>query len=93
MSVQKGFPDETPTLQKELEAYFNKFGTASAVRMRRDEAKKFKVCIPSRPTRTNLTSFQSSVFVEFADFKSVDAFLNADPKPSWNGTDLLVMTK
>jgi hypothetical protein len=36
---------------------------------------------------------QGSVFVEFADFSSVDAFLNADPKPSWNGEDLLIMTK
>ncbi len=36
---------------------------------------------------------QGSVFVEFSDFKSVDAFLNADPKPAWNGEDLLIMTK
>jgi lupus La protein len=36
---------------------------------------------------------QGSVFVEFADFKSVDDFLKADPKPSWKGEDLLIMTK
>ena len=36
---------------------------------------------------------QGSVFVEFADYKSVEAFLNADPKPSWNGEELLIMTK
>ena len=33
------------------------------------------------------------MFVEFADFKSVDAFLNADPKPSWKGEELKIMTK
>lgn len=36
---------------------------------------------------------QGSVFVEFTDFKSVEAFLNADPKPSWNGEELKIMTK
>jgi lupus La protein len=36
---------------------------------------------------------QGSVFTEFADFKSVDAFLKADPKPSWDGEELLIMTK
>jgi len=41
--TQKGFGDETPTLQAELEEYFNKFGRINAVRMRRDQEKKFKV--------------------------------------------------
>jgi lupus La protein len=27
------------------------------------------------------------------DFKSVEAFLNADPKPSWDGKELLIMSK
>jgi lupus La protein len=27
------------------------------------------------------------------DFKSVEAFLNADPKPSWDGKELLTMSK
>ena len=36
---------------------------------------------------------QGSVFVEFADFKSVEAFLNADPKPAWDGKELLIMSK
>ena len=40
-----------------------------------------------------LNMSQGSVFVEFADFKSVNDFLNADPKPSWKGEDLLIMTK
>jgi len=36
---------------------------------------------------------QGSVFVEFADYKSVEAFLHADPKPTWNGEELLIMSK
>lgn len=41
-----------------------------------------------------LTEFaQGSVFVEFADFKAVGAFLNADPKPTWDGEELLIMSK
>ncbi|KLO15596.1 hypothetical protein SCHPADRAFT_902232 [Schizopora paradoxa] len=73
----KGFGEETPDLQKKLEDFFNKYGYCNAVRMRRDEEKKFK----------------GSVFAEFSDTSSVHAFLNADPKPSWNGEDLLIMTK
>jgi lupus La protein len=36
---------------------------------------------------------QGSVFTEFLDFKSVEAFLNADPKPLWDGKELLTMSK
>lgn len=36
---------------------------------------------------------QGSVFVEFADMKSAQDFLNADPKPSWDGKELLIMSK
>jgi lupus La protein len=36
---------------------------------------------------------QGSVFTEFVDYKSVEAFLNADPKPSWDGQELLIMSK
>ena len=36
---------------------------------------------------------QGSVFVEFDDMSAVEAFLNADPKPSWEGTELLIMSK
>ncbi|KAF8882863.1 hypothetical protein BD779DRAFT_1663261 [Infundibulicybe gibba] len=73
----KGFGDEDDTLQKKLEEFFGKYGKTNAVRMRRDEDKKFK----------------GSVFAEFADFNTVDAFLTSDPKPSWDGSDLLIMTK
>ncbi|KAI9463929.1 hypothetical protein F5148DRAFT_1368825 [Russula earlei] len=34
-----------------------------------------------------------SVFTEFLVHKGAEAFLNADPKPSWDGKDLLIMSK
>ncbi|KAG5219774.1 long-chain fatty acid-CoA ligase [Salix suchowensis] len=37
--------------------------------------------------------FQGLCFREFTDFKSVDAFLNAEPKPTWEGKELLIMSK
>jgi len=37
--------------------------------------------------------FKGSVFVEFTDFETVDEFLNADPRPTWEGKELLIMTK
>ncbi|CCM04101.1 uncharacterized protein FIBRA_06261 [Fibroporia radiculosa] len=74
----KGFGDEVDGLQKELEVFFGNYGKTNAVRMRRIDGTK---------------EFKGSVFVEFADYKSVEAFLSADPKPSWKGEELLVMTK
>ena len=50
------------------------------------------VCCVCDWARMN-ASPQGSVFVEFTDFKSVGAFLNADPKPTWNGEELLIMSK
>ena len=37
--------------------------------------------------------FKGSVFAEFTDFETVDKFVNADPGPTWEGKELLVMTK
>ena len=63
---------------------------------RMDGTKEFKVrvcvCCVCDWARMN-ASPQGSVFVEFADFKSVGAFLDADPKPTWNGEELLIMSK
>lgn len=73
----KGFPDEDNTLQKRIEEFFNQYGTTTAVRMRRGDDKSFK----------------NSVFAEFVDYASVDAFLKADPKPTFEGKELLIMTK
>lgn len=40
-----------------------------------------------------LTCEQGSVFVEFDDMSAVDRFLKAEPKPTWEGKELLIMTK
>lgn len=47
--VQKGFPDDSPTLQAEMEAWFSQYGKVNAVRKRMTEAKKFKVRPVFRP--------------------------------------------
>ena len=36
---------------------------------------------------------QGSVFCEFTDSATVDKFLKADPKPTWEGNELVIMTK
>ncbi len=64
-------------LQSRLEDFFQFYGNTNEVRMRRDEEKKFK----------------GSVFVEFTEMSGVEAFLNADPKPKWDGKDLVIMSK
>lgn len=58
-------------LQKSLETWFESLncGRVNAVRMRRDEKKKFK----------------NSVFVEFATEESAQTFLALDPKPTYFG--------
>ena len=73
----KGFGDEKPNTQFDLESFFANYGEVKGLKLR----------------RTNDALFKGSVFVEFADFKSVGAFLNADPKPTWNGEELLIMSK
>ncbi|EKM52423.1 uncharacterized protein PHACADRAFT_260796 [Phanerochaete carnosa HHB-10118-sp] len=74
----KGFGEEVPGLQQKLEAFFNQYGRTNAVRMRREE---------------NTKRFKGSIFVEFDDMSSVEKFLNADPKPAWDGQELLIMSK
>jgi lupus La protein len=60
--------------------------------MRRDENKLFKV--RQLPFSTCCAhASQSSVFAEFADAGSVEAFLKAEPAPAWNGTPLQIMSK
>jgi lupus La protein len=73
----KGFGDEQPSTQFDLEAFFTKFGPTNAVRLRRDAAGAFK----------------GSVFVEFADKETAENFVQLEPKPQWNGADLKIMTK
>ncbi|CAK5264053.1 unnamed protein product [Mycena citricolor] len=73
----KGFPEENSTLQTRLEEFFEQYGPTNAVRMRRDNDKKFKL----------------SVFAEFTSQSAADAFLNAEPAPAFDGVPLLTMSK
>ncbi|KAF8335925.1 uncharacterized protein EI90DRAFT_3120172 [Cantharellus anzutake] len=76
----KGFGEDEKggDLQKELEKFFSKWGTIVAVRLRRDDDKKFK----------------GSVFVEFSEQVSATAFLEApESEKRWNGDSLLTYSK
>lgn len=73
----KGFGEETPTTQEDLEAFFQPFGKINEVRLRRDDNKKFK----------------ESVFVEFADSEDAKKFLELSEKPKYKDNELLIMSK
>ena len=74
--------------------FFTKYGKVNAVRMRRiDDTKKFKVIYIRGIVSFGSYMLQGSVFCEFANFDDVEKFLEADPKPQWNGNDLLIMSK
>lgn len=88
----KGFGEETETLQKELEAFFNTFGKVNSVRMRRD-----------MDAATKPKPFKGSVFVEFAEMDDRNNFLAkaAEKEPEQDGgkgvsfqdNELVVMSK
>jgi lupus La protein len=65
----KGFGDEEPSSQFDIEAFFAQYGPTNAVRLRRTPEKLFK----------------GSVFVEFADEDTAKNFLALEPKPLWKG--------
>lgn len=73
----KGFGEETPSTQFDIEAFFTPFGPTNAIRLRRAETKWFK----------------GSVFVEFDSEETQNAFLAIDPKPKWKGKELLIKSK
>lgn len=73
----KGFGEETPITQFEIEAFFARYGPTNALRLRR--------------TATGL--FKGSVFVEFSNEDAQQAFLALEPKPKWKGNDLLIKSK
>ena len=73
----KGFGEEKPTTQFDLEAFFTPYGPYNSVRLRRDKEKLFK----------------GSVFVEFETEEIAKAFLDLDPKPTWNDQELLIKSK
>jgi lupus La protein len=74
----KGFGDEDPSSQFDIEAFFAPYGPTNSVRLRRTDDKLFK----------------GSVFVEFQDEDIAKKFLELDPKPLWKGKHILkVMSK
>ncbi|KAL2131646.1 hypothetical protein VTI74DRAFT_4773 [Chaetomium olivicolor] len=73
----KGFGDEEPSTQFDIEAFFSNHGHVKHVKLR----------------RTAEDLFKGSVFVEFETAEEADAFVNLDPKPTWKGHELLVMKK
>ncbi|KAH7384784.1 hypothetical protein BKA64DRAFT_711905 [Cadophora sp. MPI-SDFR-AT-0126] len=73
----KGFGDEEPGSQFDIEAFFAPYGPTNSVRLRRTEQKLFK----------------GSVFVEFQDDETAQKFLALDPKPLWKGNKLLIKSK
>jgi lupus La protein len=68
----KGFGEEEPSSQFDIEAFFAPYGPTNAVRLRRSDDKRFK----------------GSVFVEFQDEETAKKFLELDPKPLWKGEEL-----
>ncbi|PYI27217.1 hypothetical protein BP00DRAFT_429562 [Aspergillus indologenus CBS 114.80] len=73
----KGFGEEGPTTQLEIEEFFAPYGPINAIRLRRSYDKTFK----------------GSVFVEFESEEKQQAFLALDPKPKWKEQDLLIKSK
>ena len=73
----KGFGEEVPSTQFDIEAFFAEYGPTKAVRLR----------------RTNDKLFKGSVFVEFETEEVQKAFLELDPKPKFKGNDLQIMSK
>ncbi|KAI6244957.1 hypothetical protein HI914_07201 [Erysiphe necator] len=74
----KGFGNEEPSSQFDIEAFFAPYGPINAVRLR----------------RTNKKLFKGSVFVEFAEEELAEKFLNLQSKPLWKEKhELIVMSK
>ncbi|KAF6239410.1 hypothetical protein HO173_002672 [Letharia columbiana] len=73
----KGFGEERPSTQFDIEAYFAQHGPTNSVRLRRSYDGTFK----------------GSVFVEFDSEETQNAFLALDPKPKWQSNELQVKSK
>lgn len=73
----KGFGDEEPNTQFDLESFFSQYGDVKGLKLR----------------RTNENFFKGSVFVTFADEEEAKAFINYSPGPKWKDHDLKIMSK
>ncbi|KAL8682442.1 MAG: hypothetical protein Q9186_001485 [Xanthomendoza sp. 1 TL-2023] len=73
----KGFGEEQPSTQFDIEAFFAAYGSTNSVRLRRGYTKLFK----------------GSVFVEFDSEETQKQFLSLDPQPKWKGQDLMIKSK
>lgn len=73
----KGFGDETPNTQFDLETFFAQFGEVKGLKLR----------------RTNENFFKGSVFVTYADEETATKFLALEPAPKWKEHELKIMSK
>ncbi|KAK5998218.1 La ribonucleoprotein [Cladobotryum mycophilum] len=73
----KGFGDEKPDTQFDLESFFAQFGDIKGIKLR----------------RTNENLFKGSVFVTFTDEETAKKFVELDPAPKWKENDLKIMSK
>ncbi|KJZ78075.1 hypothetical protein HIM_02712 [Hirsutella minnesotensis 3608] len=73
----KGFGDENPDTQFDLESFFAQFGEIKGLKLR----------------RTNEGLFKGSVFVTFPDEEAAKKFIAMDPAPTYKGHELKIMSK